>query len=81
MRILREKKNLSRGQAILWGLRSRAAATGLARSMVKTASILAIDCFRAIISTVLRIAVLVPLRLARSFVGLLTGKNVAAQGE
>lgn len=81
MRILREKRKMSRVQAIIWGLKSRAASSGLLASMAKTASILAIDSFRAAVFTALKICFVYPLRLLRKAVDLLamllTGKKAA----
>jgi hypothetical protein len=75
MRILRQERKLSRGRAILWGLKSRAKSTGIVRSVLKTTEILAIDCFRCVLSTSLRLTLIVPLGLARKAVDVITGRK------
>ena len=62
MRILREERNLSRFQAIKFGMKWRRGSRGIVSSICKTLSILAIDAFRAVIKNVLRVAILYPLR-------------------
>lgn len=73
MKILREKRGLSRGQAILFGLRSRAKGVGWLRSLTKTTAILAIDSYRAIVGTLLRFMIVKPLGLLRKTVRAVTG--------
>ena len=55
MRILREERNLSRFQAIQFGINWRRGSMGTVSSMCKTLSILAIDAFRAVMKNVLRV--------------------------
>lgn len=75
MRILREERKLSRGQAILWGLKNRAKAHGLLRSISKTVSILAVDAFRASFATSLRLFVVYPLRLTRKALAMMATRK------
>jgi len=63
MRILREDRKLNRAQAILFGVRCRKKSTGALSSLMKTCGILAVDAFRAVALTVLRIGLVYPLRL------------------
>lgn len=72
MRILREERNLSRGQAIRWGLKNRAKTCGLLRSICKTVAILAVDAFRATFATALRLFFIYPFRLARKASAVMT---------
>lgn len=81
MRLLREERRMSRGQAILWGVNRRSASYGILRSLGKTASILAVDTFRAIVLTSLKISLLYPLRLAGWLVSKTTGKKVLSTAE
>jgi hypothetical protein len=81
MRLLREERNMSRGRAIMWGLKSRAAATGWMRSLVQTASILAMDSFRATLFTVVKLVLIYPLRLVGALMRLLTGKKAVSNVE
>lgn len=62
MRILREDRGLSRGQAILFGVRSRRASRGAVPSVLKTAGILAVDSLRAVVLSFLKVVLLYPLR-------------------
>ena len=75
MKILREKRGLSRGQAILFGLRMRCKSLGLARSLTKTGAILGVDSFRATALTFLRIFLITPLRFLRKVYRKLTGST------
>ena len=75
MRILREERKLSRGGAILWGLRSRARSFGIVPSLTKTISILAVDAFRTIVSASLKIALVYPIRMIRKGASLVGGKK------
>lgn len=68
MRILTQERKLSRPQAILWGLRSRAQSYGYLPSLIKTLAILVTDSFRSIFSLSLRVGVVYPLRLIRATV-------------
>lgn len=65
MKIVRERWGLSRGQAILFGLRSRANSYGFVRSLLKTCYILAADSFRSLLIVVVRVALLFPLSLLK----------------
>ena len=75
MRILREERKLSRLGAIRWGLRSRAQTYGRVPALAKTLSILAVDGVRTILSTVLKISLVYPVRLIRKGVGLVRGQK------
>ena len=63
MRILREERGLSRGQAIRFGVRTRTKTLGLLPSLFKTGAILSIDSFRAVMLNILKIVLVYPLRL------------------
>ena len=71
MRILREERNLSRVQAIVWGVKRRSKDYGLLRSIAQTLSIVAIDSLRAVLGATLRLILIYPLslvaRIVRSF--------------
>jgi hypothetical protein len=77
MRVLQEERRLSRGRAILWGFKSRARSYGVVRSLAQTASILAIDSFRAVLTTALKICFVFPIRLVQKLVGMLKVKKTA----
>lgn len=66
MNILREKRNMSRIRAILFGIQSRRKSIGILPSIAKSASIIGIDITRGVVKQSLKIALLYPLR----FVGL-----------
>jgi hypothetical protein len=66
MKLLRENRGMSRGEAILFGLKSRAKSMGMWRSLGKTSAILGADAFRAVVLTALRIFVLYPLNLVQT---------------
>lgn len=63
MKIIRKKWGLSRSQAILFGWKNRAKSTGVLSSLGNTAGILAMDIFRAVVSTALRILLVYPILL------------------
>lgn len=63
MNILREKRNMSRTQAILFGIRNRRKSIGLIPSILKTAGILGVDSARAVLKNSLKVVLLYPLRL------------------
>lgn len=63
MRILREERGLSRGQAIRFGIRTRTKTLGLLPSLFKTCAILSIDSFRGVLLNVLKIVLVYPLRI------------------
>jgi len=65
MRILRQKRKLSRMQAIWWGFRNRAASFGVIPSLFKTLSILLVDAFRATLSTIVKVTLMYPIRFFR----------------
>ena len=65
MHILRTKRQMTRVQAITFGLKNRAKSIGLFRSVVKTVSIVAIDVFRTILKNVLKVGLVLPLKLVR----------------
>ena len=75
MNILRNKRNMTRTQAIMFGLRSRSKSVGLFRSVVKTMSIIAIDVFRTVSKKALTIGLVYPLRLVRGLVGFVKPKK------
>ena len=68
MRILREERGLSRARAILFGIKGRKESMGIIPSVCKTLSILAVDSFRAVVKTVLKIVLVYPLRLVGAIV-------------
>lgn len=68
MKILREKRNMSRIKAVLFGIKARRGSMGTILSVFKTLSILTIDSFRSVVGTVLRIALVFPLRLIRAVI-------------
>ena len=63
MKIMREKRNMSRVQAILFGIKIRQSSMGLFGSVAKTGGILGVDIARAVVKNVLKIVFLYPLRL------------------
>lgn len=81
MRILTKERKLTRIQAILWGLKNRSKNYGVIRSMAKTVSILAIDTFRTLVLTVLKICLVYPIRLARNSALLLKRKKATRAAE
>ena len=68
MRILREERGLSRARAIIFGIKCRKESMGIIPSVCKTLGILAIDSFRAVVFTVLKIVLVYPLRLVGAMV-------------
>lgn len=64
MKILQQKRKLSRVKAILFGIRLRRKNMGLILSIIKTCGILSVDSFRAVIGSVLRIVLVYPLNFA-----------------
>mmetsp|Transcript_19382 Transcript_19382/g.35106 ORF Transcript_19382/g.35106 Transcript_19382/m.35106 type:complete len:489 (+) Transcript_19382:243-1709(+) len=69
MRILREERGLSRGKAILFGIRSRKRSMGgCIPSVFKTLGILTVDSFRAVALSVLKVVLLYPLRVVGAVV-------------
>ena len=70
MRILREERGMTRGQAILFGVRIRKKSMGTMSSVMKTVGILSIDALRAVVKNVLKIAFVYPLRIVGGFVRL-----------
>lgn len=65
MKILREKRGMSREKAIIYGIKSRAKARGLVASIFKTGSILSVDVVRAVAIQVLKVCFLLPIRVFR----------------
>ena len=63
MNILREKRNMSRAKAILYGIKLRRNAMGLMPSIAKTLGILTVDASRTVVKTALKIVLLYPLQL------------------
>ena len=63
MGILRNKRNMTRSQAILFGMKSRAKSIGWIPSIGKTVGILSVDSFRGILKNFLKVLFLLPFRL------------------
>lgn len=62
MKILREKRNMSRARAILFGIKVRKSSMGMMPSFMKTIGILSVDSFRALLGTGLKVVLIYPLR-------------------
>ena len=75
MRLLREKRQLSRLEAIRWGFRSRAASVGVLPSLAKTMYILLADTVRATLGIAVRVVLLYPIRLVGRGLDLVRGKK------
>jgi hypothetical protein len=73
MKLLRTKRKMSRGQAMLFGLRSRAASSGWTSSLAKMVAILFADGMRSIGLVALRISVIYPVRVVRKAMKLVQG--------
>lgn len=65
MNILRNQRKMTRMQAIIFGLRNRSKSIGRFRSAGKTISILAIDTFRTVAKTFLKVVFVYPLQILR----------------
>lgn len=63
MNLLREKRNMTRIQAILFGIKSRRKSIGWIPSVLKTMGILGVDSARTILRGMLKVTLLYPLRL------------------
>lgn len=63
MKILQQKRDMSRTKAILFGINVRKGSMGIVPSIFKTLSILSIDTFRSVVGTALKIMLVYPLRL------------------
>jgi len=63
MGILRNKRNMTRSQAIMFGMKSRAKSMGWIPSIGKTVGILSVDSARTIVKNFLKVLFLLPLRL------------------
>ncbi|KAL3797495.1 hypothetical protein HJC23_009859 [Cyclotella cryptica] len=63
MKILREKRNMSRVRAILFGIKVRKGSMGTVPSVMKTMGILGVDSFRSVLGTALKVVLIYPLRL------------------
>ena len=63
MNILREKRNMTRSQAILFGIKSRKKSIGLVPSITKTLSIIGVDTSRTVFKTALKVIFVYTLRL------------------
>lgn len=70
MKILMQKRGMTRVQSILYGIKNRARCIGLPRSIAKTISILAIDSFRSLLFTILRISLVYPAKIIIKCIGL-----------
>lgn len=66
LRLLTQDRKLSRAQAVRFGFRRKAATSGVLVAALKTICLLVGDALRALLSGVLRVALLYPLRLVRS---------------
>lgn len=75
MRLLREKRQLSRLEAIRWGFRSRAASVGVLPSLAKTIYILLADAVRATLGMAVRIVLVYPIRLLNRGLDMVRGKK------
>jgi hypothetical protein len=80
MKLLRTKRTMSRGQAMLLGLRTRAASSGWISSLAKMTAILFADGMRSIGLVALRISVIYPVRVARKTLKLLQGVTTPKPG-
>ena len=65
MEMLRKKRNMTRVQAILFGLKSRATSSGWFLAITKSLSILSVDVLRSIGTVLLRLFLFYPIRLAQ----------------
>jgi hypothetical protein len=65
MRLLREKRGLSRGRAILFGLKSRSKSSGIIAAIGKMFCILVADSFRTVARAVLQVGFVYPTRFVR----------------
>jgi hypothetical protein len=63
MNILREKRQMNRFKAILFGIKSRRKSMGLVLSVLKTVGIISVDSARTIFKLALKVTLLYPLRL------------------
>lgn len=63
MNLLREKRNMSRVRAILFGIQSRRKSMGLISSICKTVGILGVDSARTMFKLALKVIFVYPLRL------------------
>lgn len=75
MKILRNRRGLSRPGAILFGLKSRARSFGAVRSLSKTLSILLADALRGCALLFARIAFVYPFKLVQKTIKLLPGQR------
>lgn len=73
MRLLREKRGLSRWQAIRFGMQWRAKQVGIFRSVGKSLAILVSDCLRQVTKTVLRFTLVLPLKFVGKAIGCVVG--------
>jgi hypothetical protein len=82
MKIFMKQREMTRLQAIMFGLKNRARSTGWIRSVTKTMSIIAMDISRSVLFTVLRITILYPARVIMKLIRLISGtKSTSIQGE
>lgn len=68
MNILREKRNMTRMQAILFGIKARRNSIGLLRSTAKTAGILGIDSARTVLKNFLKVVLIFPLKIVNKII-------------
>lgn len=61
MKILTQKRGMSRVKAILWGIKSRASNFGIVSSLASAARIIAVDSFRTVLGTALKVCLFYPL--------------------
>ena len=65
MKILREKRGMSRGKAVIYGIKSRAKAGGIIPSIYKTVGIISVDVARTVAIQVLKLCLVLPIRVLR----------------
>jgi hypothetical protein len=74
MRLLREKRGLSRWRAILFGLKSRSKSSGIIAAIGKMFCILVADSFRTVARAVLQVGFVYPTRFVRRILAVVSGK-------
>jgi hypothetical protein len=72
MKILRNRRGMSRPVAILFGLKSRARSYGAIRSVAKTLAILAADAFRGTALVSVRLAFIYPVKFVQKIIKSIT---------
>jgi len=79
MKKLREKRNLSRAQAILYGIRGRSESVGLLRSLAQAGGIVGVDTFRTVLGFFLRYGVFLPIRFLNKSITMLRRQDQGKQ--